>query len=396
MEKSAGKGACHGYGTALPQLCNTSGPICFIAMASHYEESLERDIGRIRRTLTEMAKLATDALEACAGALVARNRQTAYTVILRDRRIDELEKELDRLCLEFLIRQQPVARHLRFAYTTIKVNLELERIGDYAESIARQVLKLSNIEVTPPLERFQQLATLSIPMVRDAVKAFVTGDDNLARHVISREEETDALRSAINADLFQLRQEGKLPQEALNPLMTIARRFERSADQAANIAEEVIYMVTGEYQKHVGGQTWRMVFIDEHNHCRSQMAEAIGASLNQPHFIFASAGLEPQPIDPGTTEFLKSKGLDISRSKSRSVDQLPSIDAAQIIVALSPNAKRAFPKPTKAVCLDWSIPDPSLVKGDAETKRTAYEQAYQFLSQQISDLCEAVLGDKID
>src|SRR5688572_32221492 len=116
-------------------------------MASHYEESLERDIGRIRRTLTEMAKLATDALEACAGALVARNRQTAYTVILRDRRIDELEKELDRLCLEFLIRQQPVARHLRFAYTTIKVNLELERIGDYAESIARQVLKLSNIEV---------------------------------------------------------------------------------------------------------------------------------------------------------------------------------------------------------------------------------------------------------
>lgn len=365
-------------------------------MASHYEESLERDIGRIRSTLSEMANLATGALEACVGALVARNRQTAYTVILRDRRIDELEKELDRLCLEFLIRQQPVARHLRFAYTTIKVNLELERIGDYAESVARQILKLSNLNVAPPLERFQQLAALAIPMVRDAVKAFVVGDETLARDVISREEETDALRSAINAELYQMRIEGKLPQEALNPLLTVARRFERSADQASNIAEGVIYMVTGEYQKHLGGDTWRMVFIDEHNHCRSQMAEAIGNAMGQPHFVFSSAGLDAREIDPGTVEYLQSKGIDHSRAKSRSVNQLPNLEAAQIIVALAPEAKRAFPKPTKAVCLDWSIPDPSLASGDTEAKRAAYDKTYQFLTQQISDLCEAVLGDKID
>jgi phosphate transport system protein len=318
-------------------------------------------------------------------------------VILRDRRIDELEKELDRLCLEFLIRQQPVARHLRFAYTTIKVNLELERIGDYAESIARQALKLSNITVAPPLERFQQLARISIPMVRDAVKAFVVGDDKLARDVISREEETDALRSAINAELYRLRQDGKLPQEALNPLLTIARRLERAADQATNIAEEVIYMVTGEYQKHLGGETWRMIFIDEHNHCRSQMAEAIGGAMEQPRFIFASAGLDAAPaIDPGTIEFLSNRGLDVSRAKTRAVDQVPNLEAFQIIVALSPEAKRAFPKPTKAVCLDWSVADPSLATGDAAVKAAAYEATYQFLSQQISDLCEAVLADKID
>jgi phosphate transport system protein len=365
-------------------------------MASHYEESLERDIGRIRDTLSEMCKLATDALDACSGALGSRNRQTAYTVILRDRRIDELEKELDRLCLEFLIRQQPVARHLRFAYTTIKVNLELERIGDYAESIARQILKLSNMNVAISLERYQQLAGLAVPMVRDAVKAFVVGDEQLARDVMAREEETDALRSAINADLFQLRQDGKLPQEALTPLLTVARRFERAADQASNIAEEVIYMVTGEYQKHHGGQTWRMVFIDEHNHCRSQMAEAIGRAMGQPHFIYSSAGLDAQPVDPGLIEFLKEKGIDITGAKSRTVSQHPNLDAAQIIVALAPEAKRAFPKPTKAVCLDWTIADPSRVEGDAEAKRQAYERAYQFFSQQISDLCEAVLGDKID
>src|SRR6185436_1510419 len=110
--------------------------------------------------------------------------------------------ELDRLCLEFLIRQQPVARHLRFAYITIKVNLELERIGDYAESIARQVLKLSKQEAAVPMERYQQLAAIAIPMLRDSVKAFIAGDVVLARDVISREAETDALRSQINADVF--------------------------------------------------------------------------------------------------------------------------------------------------------------------------------------------------
>jgi phosphate transport system protein len=365
-------------------------------MAPHYEASLERDISRIRGKVSEMAKLAENALGACLRALVAMDRQTAYAVILRDRRIDELEKEVDRLCLEFLVRQQPVARHLRFAYITIKVNLELERIGDYAESIARQILKLANLAVALPLDRFQQLAMASIPMVRDAVKAFVTGDDRLARDVIAREEETDALRSTINALVFQLRQENKLPQEAMNPLLTIARRFERAADQAKNIAEEVLYMVTGESQKHSGGDTWRMVFIDEHNHCRSQMAEAIATSMGQPQFIFDSAGLDPQPIDPGLVEFLATKSIDLSRTKSRSVDQLPNLDAAQIVVALDPAAKRAFPKPTKAICLDWSLPDPSEVLGSTEQRRAAYEEAYTFLHQQISDLCEAVVGDNLE
>ncbi len=365
-------------------------------MASHYEETLERDISRIRSKLAEMAKLAENALGACARALITRDRQTAYAVILLDRRIDELEKEVDRLCLEFLVRQQPVARHLRFAYITIKVNLEMERIGDYAESIARQVLKLSNMPVAVPMERFQQLAALAIPMVRDAMKAFITGDAALARDVISREAETDTLRAEINAELFTLRQENRIPPESLNPLQTIARRFERAADQATNIAEEVIYMVTGEYQKHLGGDTWRMIFLDAHNHCRSQMAEAIASSLGLTNFVFASAGMEPQPIDVGTVAFLASKGLDISRAHSRSIEQLPSLDSAQIVVALDPAAQRAFPKPSKAVCLDWSLSDPSLVSGTDAQKQAAYEQAFQFLKQQIVELCQAVLGDRID
>jgi phosphate transport system protein len=105
--------------------------------------------------------------------------------------IDELEKELDRLCLEFLVRQQPVTTHLRFAYATIKVNLELERVGDYAESIARQTLKLLNLDYRFPTERLQEIANLSIPMLRDAIQAFVRQDAGLARKTIETEEAVD-------------------------------------------------------------------------------------------------------------------------------------------------------------------------------------------------------------
>src|SRR5687767_12953822 len=190
-------------------------------MGSHYEATLQRDTDLIRGKVLEMSALAEKALKDALKAVVGRNRQAAYSVILRDQQIDELEKQIDRLCLEFLVRQQPVAGHLRFAYATIKINAELERIGDYAESIARQVLKISGLEPYPPTERFVQIANLSIPMLHDSVKAFLEQDADLARRTMVIEEQVDVVRNEINSDLLSLQREGKVPLEALTPLMTI-------------------------------------------------------------------------------------------------------------------------------------------------------------------------------
>ena len=365
-------------------------------MPTHYEESLQRDLERIRGKVKEMADLAAGALDACLRGLIERNRQIAYSVILRDQRIDALEKEIDRLCLEFIVRQQPVSKHLRFAYVTIKINQEIERIGDYAESIARQILKVSNFDCSIPLDRYRQIAGLAIPMFRDAVHAYLTENIDLARRLQVVEEEVDGLKSIINAELFQMRQDNKIPLEALTPLMTIARRFERVSDQAKNICEETLYMVTGEYQKHAGGDMWRVLFIDQHNSCRSQMAESIASSLNQPHFLFASAGLEPQPVDAGAVAFLKDKKIDISRATSRAIEAVPNLENYQIIVALAPEARRAFPVKTKSICLDWSISDPSKATGTPDQIRKAYEETYQHMQNQIQDLVEGILADKID
>jgi phosphate transport system protein len=365
-------------------------------MASQLEESLQRDMARIRSKVTEMAKLAESALEASLRALVERKRQLAYSIILRDQRIDALEEEIDRLCLEFLVRQQPVARQLRFAYVTIKINQEVERIGDYAESIARQILKLAGTSFSVPVERYQEIAGLAIPMFRDAVRAYLTEDAELARRVVHVEEEVDNLRNTLNAELVHLRQEDKIPLEALTPLMTIARRFERASDQAKNICEETLYMITGEYQKHAAGETWRVLFIDDHNSCRSQMAQAIADALNQPKFLFSSAGLDPKPVDPTTVSFLKEKGIDISGATSRPVESVPNLESYQIVVALAPEAKRAFPTKSKPVCLEWRVPDPLRVPGTPAGMEPAFEDTYQHLHAQINDLVEGILADKID
>jgi phosphate transport system protein len=366
-------------------------------MATHFEQSLQRDIDRIRAKVSQMAALGEHALRDCMKALTDKNRVLAFSVILRDQRIDELEKEVDRLCLEFIVRQQPVAGPLRFAYATIRINLEIERVGDYAEGIARQILKLTSMDTHIPAERFEEIANVSVPMLHDAMKAFVDQDADLARSTAEKEELVDALKSKLNADLMKLNRENKIPFEALNALMMIARHFERVSDQARNICIEVLYMCTGEYSRHKGAEASRLLFVDNHNSCRSQMAEAIANSLNQPQFIFASAGLEPTAIDPKTVEFLKGKELDVSKQTSKALDKIPNLDHYQIIVALAPEAKKAFPKaPTNVVCLDWSLEDPSKVEGTAAEVKAAYESTYQFLHSHIEDLVEAVLGDRID
>ncbi len=360
----------------------------------HFEETLQRDIDRIRRKVREMAGLCGMALEGCLHALADKNRQLAYSVIIRDQRIDELEKEIDRLCLEFIVRQQPVAGTLRFAYVTIKINSELERVGDYAESFARQILQLSSMNVTLPIERYQEIAAIAIPMFHSAVEAFLAQDTALARKTMEAEEKVDRLRHALNAEILELSQEQKVPLAAVAPLMTIVNRLERVADQAKSICQETLYMCTGEYVKHTGSEVIRVLFVDEHDACKSQMAAAIGSSLKQPKFVFTSAGLERRPLDPKTVEFLAGRGMDISLQTPKTVDQVPHFDHYQVMIALTKAAQRVFPPPpTKAVVLDWSIADPSEVRGEPDVVEKAYAETFDYLKAHIRDLVEAVLGD---
>jgi len=364
-------------------------------MSSHYEVTLQQGLERIREKVAEMGTLCERALGDAVRALQERNRKLAYSVIIRDQRIDELEKEVDRLCLEFLVRQQPAGAPLRLAYSTIRINQDLEAVGDYAESIARQVVKLTRGQAPVPTERFTELAERAIQTLHNAVQAYVKQDIVLARDVAQLEELVDVLKSRVNADLVQLFRNSQISLEVLHPLMTIARRLERVSDQARNIGIEVLYFCTGEDTKHRGSEVYRILFVDEHDACRSLMAVAIGNARQLPGFVFDNTGIEPRLPEPSLVEFMREKGLDLSRVAPKGIGQVPHLDEQNVIVALAPEVKRLFPQmPRKAVFLDWNIPSPLVAQGSPETVRAAYEQTYQSIHEHVKELVDAILGNE--
>lgn len=358
---------------------------------SHYEQSLQHDLDDLRDKVLEMARLDELALLQSMEAFYKNNRQLAYLVILRDQMIDELEIELDQLCLRFLVRQQPVAGHLRFVYSVIKIISELERVGDYAESIARHAIRLIPLKLKFSYDLFRKLADVSITMFHKSVDAFVHKDVEQSMSLMEMEEEADKLRSDIFSYLYKMRQEGTVPLEALGSLMAIAGRLERVSDQAKNFCEETLYITTGEMAKHKKADVFNILFVDQDNSSLSQMAEAIGRTMKFPKFLFSSAGIAPEPIDAATKEFLSGKGIDISNQFSKSLEVLSQRQRFHVVVLLG--VKHQTIKPLlsmKSLILDWPIKFSKTAKtGD----RTAeYEQAYHYLSEHIRDLVLAILG----
>ncbi len=367
------------------------------APSTHYEASVQRDLEHIRAVIARMAALAERALQDALKALRERNRPLAYAVILRDQTIDELEKELDRLCLEFLVRQQPAGAPLRLAYTALKISTELERVGDYAESIAHQAAKLASLEVALPLARFGALADIALPMLREAIRAYLAADAAQARRLIPTEDTVDLLKAELRRDLVRLYKENQLPFEALDPCLLITRRLERVSDQARNICDETLYLCTGEFAKHPHTGEYRILFLDRFHAGASLLAEATAAPWQGTRFRFASAGLEPRPVPEPVRAFLREKGLDPDRRGPRALTQVPELDRYHVVVALDPAVRRLFPTlPRKLIFLDWPVTDPATVEGPPERIRAACEQAARTLEEHLRALVEALrteLGD---
>ncbi len=363
--------------------------------ATHYEQSLQHDIEHIRCKVSEMSNLDEMAIRRSLEALLSRDRRLAYSIIFRDHYIDILEKELDKLCLQFIIRQQPVAGHLRFVYSTMKITRDLERIGDCAEGIARQVLKLDVIKELPLSDKFVYIANLSISMLQGAMQAFLDQDVQKADFVMEIEAQADDARQDINAHLLQMRRQRKIPIEALTALMTVARRFERVTDQVKNICEEIHYITTGEVIKHRGAGNIRILFMDDDNSFCSQLAEAIGNSLGFPQFSFLSAGIESSTLKPELFQFCADKGLDISKQVSKSFQHIPDPDSISIMVALSPKVMRAKLALDKNIIrIHWETKKYCNVKLTSSENRTCQEELCSYLNRQITDLVYAILGEK--
>jgi phosphate transport system protein len=197
-----------------------------------------------------MGALVEDRVHRAIQALVERREEEARRIIETDQEINDLQIDIDDRCLKLLALQTPLAIDLRLITSAMKINADLERVGDQAVNIAENVLQLLPHPPLKPLIDIPRMAEIAERMVRDSLDSFVKGDAGLARDVLRRDDEVDGLKDQLFRELltYMMADPGTI-QRAL-ALLLISRHLERIADHATNIAEDVIFIAEAKDVRH--------------------------------------------------------------------------------------------------------------------------------------------------
>lgn len=207
----------------------------------------------LRNQLLTMGALVEDRVHRAIQALVERREEEARRVIATDKEINDLQIDIDDRCLKLLATQTPLAVDLRLITSAMKINADLERVGDQAVNIAENVLQLLPHPPLKPLIDIPRMAGIAERMVRDSLDSFVKGDAALARDVLRRDDEVDALKDTLFRELltYMMADPGTIPRALA--LILISRNLERIADHATNIAEDVIFIAEAKDVRHHAG-----------------------------------------------------------------------------------------------------------------------------------------------
>ncbi|HET6933520.1 MAG TPA: phosphate signaling complex protein PhoU [Candidatus Angelobacter sp.] len=204
----------------------------------------------LKQKLLAMGGMAEQAVDRACRAFQNRDLSICELVLRDETKINAAEREVDELSIDLLAMQQPMAVDLRFIIACIKINSDLERVGDQAVNIAERVIDMVNYPRGSASVDIPRMATLAINMVRDALNSFLTADPDLAQSVLERDDLVDNMNREIFAALDHVMVHGgETHRDSLDTLL-VARNLERVADHATNIAEDVIFWVRGADVRH--------------------------------------------------------------------------------------------------------------------------------------------------
>ncbi len=212
----------------------------------------QRELEKLKRKLLALGALVEESLRQAFVAVDTRDQARALGVIAGDTEIDEMEVEVEEECLKVLALHQPVAGDLRYLVAVIKINNELERIGDMATNIAERAVQLADAAPVKVPLGLLVMAERVESMLERALDALVRGDAPLARLVLASDDEVDMLYAELIEELKANIRERIDVLDAWVLIFSVARYLERLADHATNIAEDVLYMVEGEIFRHQG------------------------------------------------------------------------------------------------------------------------------------------------
>jgi len=214
------------------------------------ETHFQQELNKLKESLLQMAGLAERAISNAVEALVKRDTSLAEKTIGEDEKINQMELRVDDMCLKLLALHQPMAADLRFITSAMRINTELERIGDQAVNIAERVISLNQEPQLKPYIDIPRMAEITQSMVKDVLDAFVNGDAQLARSVCERDDQVDGLNDQVFRELLTyMMSDSKTITRSVH-LIIVSRCLERIADHATNIAEGVIFMVKALVIKH--------------------------------------------------------------------------------------------------------------------------------------------------
>jgi len=353
-----------------------------------YEQRLTRDLSEIQKRVVNVGRRVGRALDEAVKGVVSFNKEQLNQVMLHDHPINRETRAIDQLCHSFVARHLPAARHLRFVSSVLRLTVAIERIGDYAVTLGRVSVRLSQPLHKDTLAHVQAMGDRAIQMLSDALDAFEGGDVSQARTTKKIAKEIDELHDTLFTEVMAAGDERTL-REVVS-VVTILSHIERVSDQAKNICEEVLFVETGETKQ---PKTYRILFVDETNSLISPLACAIAEKAFPESGRYASAGWAPSgEFHPALDRISDSLGLDISDTGPTILQEMTGPSPYHVIVLLRPDESEVLPEiPFHTIVLRWSLgPSP---EGGKESFDTRLEQMARDLSVRIQELMVTLRGD---
>jgi phosphate transport system protein len=220
--------------------------------------SFDKELENLQNLMVKMAGLVEESIENCIIALSKQDVELAKQVFENDDIIDDLENRIEKLCLNLIARQQPLAKDLRTISTSLKIITDLERIADQAADISELTIRMAKTKYIQEFPDIPIMAELAKKMVSKAIECYTKQDTNLAKEVCDSDDEVDDMFSKIVLELINAIKNSPETTEQATDFMFVVKYLERIGDHATNIAEWVVYNVTGSHE--------HLARTNEHNH----------------------------------------------------------------------------------------------------------------------------------
>ena len=351
---------------------------------SRYEERLQADLVEIKHSVKGIGDKVRAALDGVVSATASRDVDQLFGFVLGDLPINREVRAVDAMCHAFIARHLPAAQHLRFVSSVLRVNIALERLGDYAVSIGRVSARLDAAIPERWMRELLQITVESCLMLEQAVESFLEADADQAVQTKGIAPQIDARVQSFFDSMFVA--DDDLSRHDAFSTLSIAARLERVSDQAKNICEEAVFVATGRTKP---PKLYKVLFVDRDGRSLAPLATAVARKYFPNSGIFRASALQAQGMADGLQSATEALAFDLDGVETPTLGVLKQAPAEQhVLVALGDVGFADLPQvPFNTAVVRWAVSPPTDMSADA-VRDTASE-----LHEHIAGLMQLMRGD---